>query len=99
MGAYTTATADFDTLQNIVRTLKSGYKSADGKTHRPSAKLAAIVTLEANAGIRIGDLLRLRPCDFVREGNFWRFNITEQKTGKVRAFPVPDAVYRFVFDY
>lgn len=25
MGAYTTATADFDTLQNIVRTLKSGY--------------------------------------------------------------------------
>ena len=99
MGAYTTSTADLDTLQNIVRTLKSGYKSADGKTHRPSAKLAAIVTLEANTGIRIGDLLRLRPCDFVREGNFWRFNITEQKTGKVRAFPVPDAVYRFVWDY
>lgn len=99
MGAYTTTAADLDTIQNIVRTLKSGYKSTDGKTHRPNAKLAAIVTMGANTGIRIGDLLQLRLCDIVREGNFWRFNIVEQKTGKVRPFPVPDAVYKFVWDY
>lgn len=99
MGAYTTDAADLDTLQNVVKTLKSGYKAADGKTHRPSPKLATIVTMEANTGIRIGDLLRLRLCDFVREGNFWRFNIVEQKTGKIRSLPVPDAVYQFVCDY
>lgn len=99
MGAYTTTAADLDTIQNIVRTLKSGYKSTDGKTHRPNAKLAAIVTMGANTGIRIGDLLQLRLCDIVREGNFWRFNIVEQKTGKIRPFPVPDAVYRFAWDY
>ena len=83
MGAYTTTAADLDTIQNIVRTLKSGYKSTDGKTHRPNAKLAAIVTMGANTGIRIGDLLQLRLCDIVREGNFWRFNIVEQKTERL----------------
>lgn len=87
MGAYTTATADFDTLQNIVRTLKSGYKSADGKTHRPSAKLAAIVTLEANAGIRIGDLLRLRRATLSGRGISGGLISPSKKPGRFARFP------------
>lgn len=99
MGAYTTLSANEKIYHDVVSALRKGYKGADGKTHRPSQKIAAIVVIQANFGIRIGDLVQLRFSDIVREGNFYRLDIIEEKTGKSRTYPVPDAVYDFLADY
>ena len=49
--------------------------------------------------MRIGDILRLRLADIVKDGTRYRLNITEEKTGKKRTFSVPEEVYRFFCDY
>ena len=52
--------------------------------------------LEANLGLRISDILRLRLSDIVRDGDRYRLAITEQKTGKQRVFTVPYVLYNFI---
>jgi integrase len=66
---------------------------------RPNKRVAAILTAEANLGMRVGDILRLRMADIVRDGGRWRLNMTEEKTGKKRTFSVPEAVYGFLRSY
>lgn len=99
MGAYTTLSANEKIYHDVVNALREGFRGTNGKTHRPSPKIAAIVVIQANFGIRIGDLVRLRLCDIVREGNFYRLDIVEEKTGKNRTYPVPDAVHDFLAAY
>lgn len=99
MGAYTTLSADDNIYKAVVKVFREGFTGADGISHRPSPKMAAIVITQANFGIRIGDLVKLRLSDIVREGDFYRLNIIEEKTGKNRPYPVPLAVYDFLFSY
>lgn len=99
MGAYATHSATSDIYHDVVMTLRRGFYGRDGKLHRPSPQTAAIIVTQANIGVRIGDLLSLHLADIVREGNFWRLNISEEKTGKQRPYPVPDPVYKFLASY
>lgn len=78
----------------IISAMKTGLGSI-----RANPRCAAVLTAEANLGMRIGDILRLKLSDIVRDGNRYRLNITEEKTGKRRTFTVPDAVYNFFCDY
>ena len=78
----------------IIGLLRSGSGSL-----RANPRCAAVLVAEANLGMRIGDVLRLRLADIVKDGNRYRLNITEEKTGKKRTFTVPDAVYGFFCDY
>lgn len=55
--------------------------------------------LEANLGLRISDILRLRLNDIVWTGERYRLDITEQKTGKKRTFTVPNEVYQYIKIY
>lgn len=80
--------------RNIIQTLLRGFGES-----RPNPRVAAILTAEANLGMRVGDILRLRMCDIVRDGNRYRLNMVEEKTGKQRKFTVPDEVYDFLFAY
>lgn len=50
-------------------------------------------------GLRVGDILRLRLNDILRDGNRLRLDITEEKTGKQRTFTVPHEVYSYMCDY
>jgi integrase len=79
---------------SIIQTLLHGFGDS-----RPNLRVAAILTAEANLGMRVGDILRLHMADFVRDANRWRLNITEEKTGKQRRFTVPDEVYGFLRNY
>lgn len=36
---------------------------------------------------------------FVHDANGWHIDIVEEKTGKARRFPVPEAVYNYIADY
>lgn len=80
--------------QTIIRTLRSGKG-----TLRANPRIAAALIAEANLGIRIGDIVKLRLSDIVRDGNRYRLNIVEEKTGKRRVFTVPHEVYQFLADY
>ena len=83
-----------DQYTTIIRTIKTG-----GHGFRANPRIAAVLTAEANLGIRIGDVLKLRLSDIIVDGGRYRLNIVEEKTGKKRTFTVPPAVYQFFCDY
>ena len=98
MGAYTTKTLDETTFKKMVETVRAGYIS-NGIYHRPNKQFATILVLEANLGCRIGDIINLTTESIVKDGQFWKLNITEEKTGKKRNFIVPEAVKQFIDAY
>ena len=87
----TLTTEQYKTIINAVR---SGYGSL-----RANPRIAAALIAEANLGMRIGDILRLRLSDIVKDGGRYRLNETKKKTGKRRTFTVPEAIYTYFCDY
>ena len=55
-----------------------------------------VLTLEANLGLRVSDVLNLCLNSFVLDGDRYRLNIEEQKTGKSREFTVPYEIYNYI---
>lgn len=80
--------------KEIIHTMRLGFTGC-----RPNERVATALMLEANLGLRISDIIRLRLSDIVRDGERYRLAITEQKTGKSRTFTVPLALYQFVRCY
>ena len=78
----------------IISTMRQGC--AD---FRANDRVATALVLEGNLGIRIGDIVQLRPCDIVQDGSRYRLAIREQKTGKKRFFTVPLVIYQYIEDY
>ena len=83
---------------SIIDTIKMGFIH-EGKHCRVNNQLATILTLEANLGLRIGDILQLTLNSFVKDGNRYRFNIVEEKTQKERNFTVPNDIYNYIKMY
>lgn len=83
-----------DQYKEIISTMKKGFTG-----NRPNEPIATALMLEANLGLRISDILRLRLSDIVKDGERYRLAITEQKTGKARTFTVPLALYQFIRCY
>lgn len=77
--------------QEIIEAIQTG-----GNGFRANPRIAAALQLEANLGIRIGDVLQLRLVDIVRDAGRYRLNITEEKTGKPRTFTVPAEIYAWL---
>ena len=75
----------------IIKTMKEGSSS-----FRPNERIATALVLEGNLGLRISDILKLRPIDIVRDGDRYRLEITEQKTGKRRVFTVPLVIQQWI---
>ena len=78
----------------IISTMRQGSKEFRGND-----RIATALVLEGNLGIRIGDIVQLRPCDIINDGGRYRLSIREQKTGKKRYFTVPVAIYEYITDY
>lgn len=66
---------------------------------RPNERIATALVLEGNLGLRISDVLKLRLCDIVRDGDRYRLEVVEQKTGKHRIFTVPLVIRQYVENY
>ena len=66
---------------------------------RPNERIATALVLEGNLGLRVSDVLRLRPCDIVRDGDRYHLEIVEQKTGKARVFTVPLVLQQYIENY
>ena len=80
--------------KEIIQTMKQGFCGC-----RPNERIATALMLEANLGIRISDILKLRLADIVRDGDRYRLSIIEKKTGKARVFTVPFPLYQFIRCY
>ena len=80
--------------KEIIQTMKQGFSGC-----RPNERIATALMLEANLGIRISDILKLRLADIVRDGDRYRLSIIEKKTGKSRMFTVPFQLYQFIRCY
>jgi len=98
MANYKTVALSEDEYAAIIRALREGFE-LDGVNVEPNERIATILTLEANLGLRVGDILKLRLTDIIRDGNRYRLDITEEKTGKPRTFTVPHEVYSYLCDY
>ncbi len=80
--------------EEIISTMKQGFCG-----FRPNERIATALVLEGNLGLRISDILRLRLCDIVKDGDRYRLAITEQKTGKERVFTVPFVIQQYLENY
>ena len=80
--------------KEIIQTIREGFSGC-----RPNERIATALVLEGNLGLRISDILKLRLCDIVRDGERYRLEIVEQKTGKRRIFTVPLVLYQYIENY
>ena len=80
--------------KEIIGTMKRGFTGC-----RPNERVATALMLEANLGLRISDIVKLRLSDIVHDGERYRLAVKEQKTGKERVFTVPLALYQFIRCY
>ena len=80
--------------KEIIQTMREGFCGC-----RPNERIATALVLEGNLGLRISDIVKLRLCDVVRDGDRYRLEITEQKTGKGRVFTVPLVIQQYMENY
>lgn len=85
--------------RNIISTMRAGFVCPDGHIVKSNKKIATALTLEANLGLRISDILQLRLSAIIRDGDRYRLNIVEQKTKKKREFTVPTDIYIYIQNY
>lgn len=85
--------------RQIISVIRSGFICADGHAVKPNERIAAALSLEANLGLRISDILQLKLSAVIRDGNRYRLDIVEQKTKKKREFTVPTDIYIYIQNY
>ena len=77
-----TIALDKEQYKQIITAIQQGFKTSDGYTFKPNNRLATLLVLQANLGLRLSDILHLHICDIVKDAGRYRLDITEQKTGK-----------------
>lgn len=82
----------------IIKTIRIGF-NYNGVKFKPNMRVATILVMQANLGMRIGDILKLRPKDIIKEGKRYRLDIREEKTGKSRTFTIPKEIYNELVSY
>ena len=80
--------------KEIIQTMREGFCGC-----RPNDRIATALVLEGNLGLRISDIIKLRPCDIVRDGDRYHLEVVEQKTGKRRVFTVPLLIQQYMENY
>jgi len=85
--------------RNIIGTIRMGFVCKDGHVVKPNKRIAAALSLEANLGLRISDILQLRLSAIIDDWNRYRLDIVEKKTKKKREFTVPIEIYSYIQNY
>ena len=87
-----------DEYKNIIQVMRTGFYY-NGVNYKRNNRIATILVMEANLGLRIGDILKLRLCDIIKDGGRYRLSIVEQKTNKSRNYTVPIEIYIYLQEY
>ena len=85
--------------KEIISTMRNGFVCLDGHIVKPNNRIATALSLEANLGLRISDILQLKLSVIIRDGDRYRLDIVEQKTQKRREFTVPTDIYIYIQNY
>lgn len=88
--------------KTIIETIREGFVYTEAgvqKQFRSNNRLVTILNLEANLGLRVGDILQLHLKDIIKDGERYRLNIIEDKTDKTREFTVPNEIYNYIKMY
>ena len=99
MANFKTRAVSKEEFELIIKTISTGFVLPDGRRVKPNERVATILTLQANLGLRVGDVVKLRLSDIVLENGRYHVDITEQKTKKTRNFTVPAEVYIYIQNY
>ncbi len=83
-------------FNKIINIIYNG--SSDGKI-KPSEEIAIMLTITGNCALRIGDCTKLKLNSFIKEGEEYRYNIIEEKTGKKRTNIIPKEIYEMIKKY
>ena len=94
-----TIALDKEQYSLIISTIQKGFTTTDGYTFKPNNRLATLLVLQANLGLRLSDILHLHINDIITDGGRYRLDITEQKTGKSRTFTVVQEIYTHMLKY
>ncbi len=94
-----TRAASREEFELIISTIRTGFTSVTGERVKPNNRIATALTLQANLGLRIGDIMKLRLTDIIFESGRYHLNIIEEKTRKKRTFTVPGEVYTYLQSY
>ena len=89
-----TLTITAEQYHDIINTMRKGFSGC-----RPNSRVAAALVIEANLGLRISDILKLKLNDIIKDGDRYRLDMTEQKTGKKRTFTVLPEMYSYIKIY
>lgn len=85
-------------FEKLIETITYGF-TYKGVRVKPNAQIATAFVVQANTGLRIGDLLGLTLKSIIRENGRYHFDIIEQKTGKHRGFTLAPEVYTYLQSY
>jgi len=96
--AKTAVSLTTEQYKNVISTIREGFIH-DGIQFKPNPRLATILVTESNLGIRIGDVLSLTLNSIIKDGNRYRLDIVEEKTGKKRKFTVANDIYNYLKEY
>lgn len=94
MANKTTVALTKGQYEDIINTMRSGSEH-----FKPNDRIATALVMEANLGMRIEDILKLRMKDVIRDGDRYRLDAKETKTGKKRTFTVPVPIYNYLRVY
>lgn len=83
----------------VINTIRQGFVYGDNKQFKPNNRLATLLVIQSNLGLRISDILKLKLDDIVKDGERFRLDIIEQKTQKSRTFTVPMEIYNYIKMY
>ncbi|OYP59530.1 hypothetical protein CG709_00410 [Lachnotalea glycerini] len=68
-----TKAVDEETYKRIVSVMKEGF-TYQGVEYKPNERIATVLILEYNLGLRVGDILNLTVDSFVKDGNRYRLD-------------------------
>ena len=89
---------DKEEYETFINTIMYGFEHNGVSTH-PNPRICTICIIQANTGLRIGDLLSLKLKNIVYEGGRYHFDIIEEKTKKKRTFTIAPEVVNFLQAY
>lgn len=97
-GSMTTRPLDEDELITIIDLAANGFEYQEGtktKKYRANKQVALALTLEANLGIRISDIMELKVKNFKGD----KIETKEQKTGKLQYRMINPNITATVMEY
>lgn len=93
-----TVALDKEQYSLIISTINHGFTDGD-YVFKPNQRLSTLLVIQANLGLRLSDILKLRICDIIKDAGRYRLDIVEQKTNKQRTFSVVPELYTYMLEY